>query len=387
LLLGALVLPLPALVQVMQSGLVEPSIRAGTWLADPVLGTIHARFGLPAMVQLWLLPVVVAGVAWILPIALERLARALRIDPHDHAWTSFTWALRSWRGALRWLAIVVLPTLALFAAWYGLWKAHVLLMPEPTDPDKLLGLLFLSAPFFLLDARNLVAGTPPRRWSARWPVLPVWILYGAMFAVLGLIGLQARIDAYFEAHPDIASRLVLVLVLWLIGLMSAWMVDLAWLSRAGWSGLPGVWRRGLHPRVLATSALQWLRPTLYFILALLPLALWVWFFVGVAPMAEEALYRQGFGCCSDCCALGGFWGPIVTTSRWLVSWWWLLMVIFLGLVGVLLHCVLPWFGTAAWARLMVERGVIDATPIVTSQSGVESSNDCGDAAGFDGEAR
>jgi hypothetical protein len=369
--LGALVLPLPALVQVMQSGPVKPAIPAGEWLGEPVLGRIHAMTGLPATVALWLLPLLVAGLAWVLPAGVERLVRALRIDPHDHAWTSFTWALRSWRGALRWLAIVLLPTLALAAAWWGLAEADVPVVSEwlgEVEAEQVLAVLWLSVSFFLLDARNYAHAVPPRRWSARWPTRQVWLLYGVVLAaagllyLLGLHDLQSWIDAQSRDAAGIAKILCVVAFAWTLALLLSWTIDLAWLSRAGWSGLPSVWRRGLHPRVFAASALQWVRASLYFLLALLPIVAWGWFFVAVVPQAEETLADHGLVCCMDCCGPDGFWPAFVGASRWMVKWWWALGLGFLAVVSVVLKCLLPWFGDVAWARLMVERNVVAAVP-------------------------
>jgi hypothetical protein len=365
--LGALVLPLPVFVLVAQSGLVHPAIPASEWQRETVLGAIHAFTGLPAIVVLCLLPFLVAGVAWVMAAGVERLVRAPRIDPHDHAWTSFTWALRSWRGALRWLVIVSLPTLALAAAWVGLSKMEVPVVSEwlrPVEAEQLLGLLWLSLPFFLLDTRNYANDLPPRRWSARWPTRQVWFLFGTGLAALGLLYLLGALDVqpWITAQTETTSgRAILacaVVAVWVLALSLSWVLDLAWLSRADWSGLPAVWRRGLHPRVLATSALQWLRPALYLLPALLPVVVWGWFFVGLLPQAEETLRDHG-------AELGGFWMPLVHASRWMVAWWWALVVGLIGLASIALECLVRWFGPVAWARLMLELGVVQAAPTAT----------------------
>ena len=367
LVLCALALPLPVLVHVMQSGLVEPRIPADTWLREPILGGIHGLTGLPATVSLWLLPLLVFGLAWAVPTGFERLVRVLRIDPHDRAWTSFTWALRSWRGALRWLAIVLLPTIALGAALVGLANAGIFEYDalNPRRPEGLAALLTLSVSFFVLDARNYHSSEPPRRWSPRWPTRQVWFLFGALLAVVGLVYLVGMPDLQAwvgvgPVTPALVARLVgLGIAATLVSILLSWAMELVWLSRTGWSGLPSLWRRGLHPRVLAISAIQWIRPTLYVLAAALPVVAWGWFFVAVMPHAESSLRDLGFSCCANCCALGGFWSPVVATSHWLVAWWWALGLGLLFLASMVLEFLLPWFGRVAWARLMVELGIVE----------------------------
>jgi hypothetical protein len=341
LVLGALVLPIPVLLWLMQSGVVDPSIDAATWLKNPLLGGIHAVTGLPAAVSSWLLPLLVFAIAWGLRTGFERIAA--RIDPHDRGWTSFTWALRSWRGASWWLAIVLVPTLAIAAAWTCLSLTDARTVSDGLgldDAKAFAGLLWLSLPFFVFDSRNLGPAVPPRRWSARWPTRQALILVGAMLVALGLFlvfDTQAWIDAQRKQPDGFARMLGLLAIGWPLSLLLTWMLELAWLSRAGWSGLPGVWRRGLHPRVLATLALQWTRPALVFALSLLPLIAWAWFFVSLNPVAEDALRDHGAHCCET-------WQPLIESSRFLVAWWWMLALAVLMVVQLLAAALLPWFG-------------------------------------------
>jgi hypothetical protein len=347
---------------VMQSGSVDPSVPADAWVRDPVLGAIHSVTGLPALASLFLLPMLAGALAWGLPVAFERIAR--RIDPDDRAWTSFTWALRSWRGALRWLAWVLVPTLALWYIWSALWKAGIVQAPEPSS-SGLRGLLFLSVPFLLHDARNYASAEPPRRWSARWPTRQVWFLLAAMFAVAGLAflgraDLQAKVQALAGSGRGMALLAVIFCVVWLAVLVLDWMVRLAWLGRTPWIGIPSLWRRGLHPRVLATSALQWARPALYLGLALLPLLAWGWFFVLIVPQAEGSLRSACFSCCTACTGSDRFWDAMIDASRHLVAWWWAYSLGASLAASAVLGWLTPWFGEVAWARLMLEMGVVDA---------------------------
>ena len=89
-------------------------------------------------------------------------------------------------------------------------------------------------------------------------------VFGAVFAVFESNYLQSRLAALPETPSGMAIGLGLVIVLISTILLLSWVLDLVWLNRAGWAEMPAVWRRGLQPRVLATSAVQWIRPSLVF---------------------------------------------------------------------------------------------------------------------------
>jgi hypothetical protein len=374
--LGASVLPMPLLLLAMQSGLVQPSIPPGAWLHEPVLDAVHSVVGLPALASLCLLPALLGALAWALPAGLERLAA--HVDPDDRAWTSFIWALRSWRGALRWLAIVLLPTAALVAAQIGLWKADIPVLSQWLEPDteELFDLLWLSIPFFVLDARNLVMGVPPRRWSARWPTRQSWTLLGALLAAYGLVLLcvHGPLDIDSGMGTDTSQRFAAG---WLgFGVLSfavTWLFDLTWLSRAGWKDLPAVWRRGFHPRLLAMRAVQCIRPALYLLMAALPFVTWGWFLADLVPHAEEMLRDYGY-------EVGGLWAPIIGASRNLVAWGWVYLIIAFGAVRFVLGALWQWFGEVAWARLMVETGTVDAVAASAPGPTPATRPDCDPAA-------
>ena len=359
--IAALALPVPLLVQVMQSGLVAPSVSADGWLGVPLLGAIHAATGMTAVVQLWLLAAMVGAAGWAVPAGFEQVVRRLRIDPGDNAWTSLAWALHSWRGALRWFAVVFLPTMLVVLVLAALlWGTHLAVVSALLEGGGVVQLAFLALPFFVLDARNYALDHPARRWSARWPAREVWFLCGAVLAVDGLVWLFVlpHRTPWISSDPPTSGALAAMigsaLAALLFSLLVSWSVGLAWLSRAGWVALPAIWRRGFQPRVLAVVAVQWARPTMYVLLALLPLLAGVWLFVEVVPQAEESLRNAG------CCEQGGFWPPMVDVSRHLVAWWWAYLLGAVNLLSLVVGPSLRWFVDVAWARLMLELGVVDA---------------------------
>jgi hypothetical protein len=310
----------------------DQAFRESAWWSYAPLDWLRRRTGLGLRPLLWLLPGAIA-LAWFgVMLAFEGVAFRLRLDRADDAWTSFTWALRSWRAWLRWL---------LRAALWSLLGLLALALPERWRlAGTVPGVVALaSLPFVAFNADNLRSTEPPARFRMRWP--GAWAFASG---VVGIVAMEAaELFARLSGHP------LVVLPVWLASLAIAAFLLIGWMERSP----PSRWAPNLHRAtrwpVMGAMATQGLR------LGLVVIALWL----VLLPAAVLLLHTLGdfYGALERWVRAGVPTTPergVVEVARFATSWWWLgLMALF-----ALPATPLTWFAAVASGRLLVQLGVV-----------------------------
>jgi hypothetical protein len=314
----------------------DQAFREAAWWDYAPLAWLRRNTGLGLLPLLWLLPAAVALAWFAVMLAFEGLAWRLRLDRGDDAWTSFTWALRSWRAWLRWL---------LRAA---LWAALGLIALALPERWRLAGTVpgvvaLASLPFLAFNAVNLRPASPPVRFRMRWP--------GAWPFAVGVVGIVLMEAA--DLLAKLSGKLWVVLPVWVVSLAIAAFLLVGWMDRSP----PSRWAANLHratrPRVMGAMATQGLRLGLVVIalwLVLLPAAVLLLHTFGDFNGALATWIRAGVPTTAE--------GGVVEVARFATSWWWLgLMALF-----ALPATPLTWFAAVGSGRLLVQLGAVCRDP-------------------------
>jgi hypothetical protein len=257
------------------------------------LAAVSRVTGLGLLGILQWLPVAVAMFGLLVQVAIEAVIWWTRLDRADHAWTSFTWTIRSWPAGLAWtllglgLFVVVFHILDRAQSSFAPWMLAALAVPAAW---------LLMAPFFAGNPANLARDVPSLRWRPRWPgAFAVVIAIGALVAMAAIdYGLGQGLDRVpLEGSAKTAIEGAAFLLSAFVGLALLAYVGFSWLNRrGGWLGVDD--RRIAWSRTsLAALAASWLRPlgwltAAFPVLALLALQIFIW------PQVEETL-RKGSG--------------------------------------------------------------------------------------------
>lgn len=315
-----------------------PGLEARYVQAIPPFRWAHALTGIELMPQLWLWPLAMAIVVFVLLLVLEWVIWKLGIDPADDAWTSLLWSLGSWRGWLAWMVGVV--ALSLLAA--GIASLFDDAVAGVVGATALMAAVTLSLPFFAYNADSAALACPPPLWKPRWPG---WfpVLAGIIVLVV-LIGI-ALVGDFLDDGVFKGMQLGLELATWpLLALLIGGLAAL-WLDRGRSFRKQGWDKVRPWPR-LRRIMLQDVR--LYMVLGLaiggpvLAAAVMNIFFV-----PDAASYLEGRG--KD---LPFVWDMLARAGRAARDYQHALVL-------------LEWFPAVALARLLVQMGVVGLQPAST----------------------
>jgi hypothetical protein len=306
----------------------------------PMLRAIAEATGLGLMPLLWSLPVAIALAGVLLQVALEAIFWVLRLDRADHAWSSFTWTLRSAPAVLLW--ILIGAALAM-AGYWGLDRLAV------GGEAMLLSFVLpvawlLTAPFLAGNAANVTPARPRLFWRPRWPGWFAFLLGLVLSIVLFAVGWYVEAElAEWRGDAAVAYRLLLDEVVRYVGLLLVAYAGFAWLNRRSTWLARGDWPRVWNRASLGALLVAIVRPWGWAVVGLPIIActIVVIFFV---PQVEDSLLGQGQ-------TLSPTWRAFVVSMRAVAQWWWLMLL-----------PLLVWAGFVFNARLFALLGYVEDAP-------------------------